>query len=76
MTCQACANPSGGLLIAGCRDCTLRDIARGPGFFASMRACKLTPAYMAQLQTLGEVEAVHAEVKEVAKTLFVGAARA
>lgn len=72
MTCAGCANPNGGLYVAGCRVCQLRDIARGPEFYASMRACKLTPAYMARLQSLGEVEAVHAEVKAVEKTLVVG----
>ena len=76
MTCTACANPNGGLLIAGCRGCDLRDIARGPEFYASMSAGKLTPAYAARLQALGEIEAVHAKVKAVAKTLFVGSTRA
>jgi len=77
MSCTGCASPWGGLYITGCRACTLRDIANGPEFFASLRACKLTPAYMARLQTLGAVvEDVHAEVKAVAKTLFMGATRA
>jgi len=77
MTCQGCANPEGGIYTIGCRACTLRDIARGPEFFASLRACKLTPAYMARLQLLGSVvEDVHAEVKAMAKTLFTGATRA
>ena len=76
MTCTACANPNGGLLIAGCRSCALRDIARGPEFFASMSAGKLTPAYAARLQALGEVEATHAEVKALAKTLLMGSVNA
>ena len=77
MTCPGCANPNGGLLISSCRDCTLRDIARGPEFFASMRAAKLTPAYMARLQALGgNIEDVHAEVKAVAKTLVMGSVNA
>lgn len=72
MTCAGCASPNGGLAIAGCRQCLLRDIARGPEFFASMRAGKLTAAYAARLQGLGDIEAVHAEVKAVAKTLTMG----
>lgn len=77
MTCQGCARPEGGTYTLGCRQCTLRDIARGPEFFASLRACKLTPAYLARLQTLGAVvEDVHGEVKAMAKTLFTGAAQA
>ena len=74
--CQGCANPEGGLYALGCRSCTLREIVRGPEFFASLRACKLTPAYMARLQLLGSVEDVHEEVKAMAKTLFTGATQA
>ena len=76
MSCQACADPQSGLLIDGCRNCALRDIARGPEFFASMTGGKLTPAYAARLKALGDIETVHAEVKAVAKTVFVGATRA
>lgn len=76
MTCAGCANPDGGLVMAGCRACTLREIAKGPEFFASMRAGKLTPAYAALLIDLGTVEAVHAEIKAIAKTLTKGSIRA
>jgi hypothetical protein len=76
MSCTGCANPEGGIYITGCRACTLRDIARGPEFFASLRACKLTPAYKVQLLALGSVDDAHAEVKAMAKTLFTGATRA
>ena len=30
MTCQACANPSGGLYITGCQPCAARLAARSP----------------------------------------------
>jgi len=63
MSCAGCLNPSGGVYVTGCRKCALRDIARGPEHFASMRAKVLTPAYMARLQALGPVAQVHAEVK-------------
>ena len=69
MTCQACTNPRSGHYTSGCRQCTLRSLARSPEFYASMKACKLTPAYMALLQALGPVESVHAEVKAVAEAL-------
>lgn len=74
MTCEGCADPYGGIFIAGCRPCALRDLAGGPDFFASMRAGKLTPSYRAALAPLGEdVAAVHAEVRAMAKTLKTGA---
>jgi hypothetical protein len=77
MNCSGCESQAGCVYVAGCRHCALRSIARGPEFFASLRACKLTPAYMARLQLLGSVvEDVHAEVKAAAKTLFTGATRA
>jgi hypothetical protein len=38
VTCKACDTQPNGLLIAGCRGCSLRDIAQGPEFFSSMRA--------------------------------------
>ena len=63
MTCAGCLNPTGGLYVTGCRQCSLRDISRGPEHFASMRAKVLTPAYMARLQALGPIADVHAEVK-------------
>lgn len=74
MTCEGCANPYGGIFIAGCRPCALRDLATGMLFFASLRAGKLTPEYRAALAPLGEdVAAVHAEVRAMAKTLKMGA---
>ena len=69
MTCPGCSNPTGGLVVAGCRQCQLREIASGPEFFASQQARVLTPAYMARLQSLGTVEAVHIEVKAIAEQL-------
>ena len=77
MTCAGCAAPDGGLYFAGCRDCSLRDIARGPAFFESVRAFKLSDAYKVQLRALGgSVDDVHAEVKAMAKALHMGAIRA
>lgn len=61
--CDACAVPTSGHYRTGCRQCSLRRIARGPEFWASKQAKALTPAYMALLQALGPVEAVHLEVK-------------
>ncbi len=69
MRCEGCARPERGTYIAGCRQCALRNMARGPAFFASARAGKITPAYAAQLQVLGRVEDVHAEAKAMAKRL-------
>jgi len=77
MICDGCASPYGGIFIAGCRPCTLRDLATGPLFFASLRAGKLTPEYRAALAPLGEdVAAVHAEVRAMAKTLKMGSINA
>lgn len=72
MTCHACTTPNSGVGMLGFRQCQLREIARGPAFFASMLAGKLTPAYAAQCEALGQVKAVHAEVKAVSKTLHMG----
>ncbi len=69
VNCEACSDLRSGIVIAGCRRCALRSIARSPEYFASLKACKLTPAYMARLQTLGVVEQVHEEVKAVAKEI-------
>lgn len=75
--CPGCANPSGGLLIAGCMECLKRDIARGPHFQASMRAGKLTPAYREQLAAVDpDPVKANAEVKAAAKTVLIGAVRA
>lgn len=77
MRCDGCANPSGGMVIRGCRCRLLRDIARGPHFQASMRAGKLTPAYCAQLAAVDpDPVKANAEVKAAAKTVFMGAVRA
>ncbi len=70
--CQACATPTGGLYVTGCRACRLRLIARGPWFAESQREAKLTPAYRAQLAGLGVPAAVHREVKAVAESLKAG----
>ena len=73
MTCEGCANPSGGLVVRGCRQCSLRDLAAGPLFWKSMLTGRLTPEYRAALQGLGDdVLAVHAEVKAAAKTIRRG----
>ena len=79
--CPACAEVrrSGGWSHStrpDCRACTLRYIARGPHFFASLRDGKLTAKYIEQLQPLGDIAAVHAEVKSVAKALHTGAVAA
>ena len=74
MTCEACQGPACGLYVAGCRGCALRSIARSPEFFASQQAKVITPAYAARLQVLGEVAAVHQEVKALAERLKAGAA--
>lgn len=76
MICQACADHDGWLLQAGCRACSIRDIARGPAFFESMRAGKLTDGYKAACRELGDVATVHAEVKAISKTFLVGSVRA
>jgi len=72
--CEGCSNPTGGVYIAGCRQCDLRSIAQGPEFFASLRAGKITPAYAALLLTFGtDIAAVHQEVKDVARSIHRGA---
>lgn len=77
MRCDGCANPSGGMVIRGCRCCLLRDIARGPHFQASMRAGKLTPAYREQLAAVDtDPVKANAEVKAAAKTVFMGSVNA
>jgi hypothetical protein len=57
--CEGCRAPDRGIYIAGCRGCTLRDLAAGPLFFASMREGKLTAAYREALRMLGEPATVH-----------------
>lgn len=74
MTCEGCANPSGGIYIRGCRQCSLRDLACGHLFWQSMRQGRLTPEYRAALLALGpDLLDTHAEVKAVAKTIKTGA---
>lgn len=73
--CQACANPEGGLYLTDCRACMLRLIARGPAFWESERAAKLTPAYRRQLAGLGVPAAVHQEVKKTAEGLRMVASK-
>ena len=75
--CKGCADPSSGVYIRGCRQCSLRDLADGPLFWQSMNLGKLTPAYRAALLCLGDdAAAVHAEVKAAAKTIRKGSIRA
>ena len=69
-SCEACANPTSGLVMSGCRGCTLREIARGPNFWNSRRAQKLTPEYCAEIMAAG---VTHDEVKAAAKRLLTGA---
>lgn len=76
MTCEGCLDPALGLYVAGCRECSLRAIALGPEFYASMRAAVITPAYAARLIAFGAVADVHAEVKAIAKRTVVGSVRA
>lgn len=73
MACPGCTSEHGGVYIADCRQCALREIVNGPEFFAALRAGKITPAYAARLSALGDVENVHAEVKALAKTMMMGA---
>ena len=71
--CPACASQPSGDVVAGCRACAIREIARGPAFFQSMRAGKLTDGYKAACRELGDVATVHAEVREAAKQYATGA---
>jgi len=71
--CLGCANPHGSTPVPGCRQCTLRELARGPLFWESMMTGKLTPRYQAALMRLGQdIAAVHAEVKAAAKKITMG----
>ena len=73
VACPGCAKPDGSSPVHGCRKCELRELARGPLFWESMMANKLTPAYVAALMRLGpDVSAVHEEVKAAAKTITIG----
>ena len=77
VTCPGCANPAGGLVMRGCRDCMLRDIAKGQPFQQSARRGKLTPEYRAQLAAINPdpVEA-NKEVRAAAKAVFMGSVNA
>lgn len=73
MTCPGCSSPTSGLYVGGCRGCLVRMIAQGPHFFASLRRGRLTPEYVAALRELGDdIDAAHAEVKALAKTIHMG----
>lgn len=68
--CKACAayaaNPLCGVTYAaGCRACTVRSLARSPGFHASMAAGKFRADYRAALQAAagGGWAELHLEVK-------------
>lgn len=74
--CQGCAKPASGLYVSGCRGCALRNLAAGPMFWASMKAGKLTPEYVAALRELGEPAEVHLQVRDAAKHYDTGATRA
>lgn len=76
MSCKACDSQPSGLSQADCRPCTVREIARGPHFFKWVTTRDYSEAYLAQLRPLGETKDVHFEVKQAAKTLFMGAVRA
>ena len=74
MSCAGCSVPYGGIYIAGCRPCTLRDLAQGPHFFASLRAGRLTRENRDALAPLGEdIAATNAAARAMAKTLKTGA---
>ena len=62
--------------MADCRDCTIRELARGPHFFASKCQNGPTPAYLEALRALGRPTEVHKEVEAVAKTLLMGSTNA
>lgn len=65
--CEACqrfkADRLSGLYIASCRQCQIRDIARGPHHFRSKCIRKITAGYREQLESLGDWQAAHLEVK-------------
>jgi hypothetical protein len=67
--CEACDKPGGGLYIIGCRDCSLRHIARGLHFWQSIREGKPTKTYACQCRALGKAKDVHAEVQATAAHL-------
>lgn len=71
MSCPACAahaaNPLCGDVRPDCMRCTLRELANGPQFFASMRAGGLTRPYKEALKrifggTKDLITAGHAQV--------------
>jgi hypothetical protein len=71
--CPGCANPHGSTPVPGCRQCAVRELARGPHFFRSMMTGKLTVRYQAALMRLGpDIAKTHEEVKAAAKTITMG----
>lgn len=79
MNCQACKDQPSHATNRSCRRCQIREIARGPHFFASMRAGKLTAEYLRQLgevQGVGDYGKAHEEVKAMAKSTEVGSIKA
>lgn len=73
--CEGCLNPDGGLYMAGCRQCSIRRLARGPEFYASVAAQRIVPAYLETLRALfgDDWKAGHEEVKAEAKRYRTGA---
>lgn len=67
--CTPCAlaqaNPDSGHVNAGCQECRIRELAKSPGFHASMVARRMTPQYRQALEVeFGEDwEAGHRRVK-------------
>lgn len=76
MNCEGCAAPETGLYMAGCRQCSLRLLARSPGYLQSRLQRRMTPEFAAACAELGDVETVGEEVKAVAKTITMGSIRA
>lgn len=66
-SCEGCGTTGHGIYVAGCRQCALRHLAGGPLFFESMRAGKLSKAYIEALRELGDPATVHLEVRAAAK---------
>ena len=77
VACPGCEKPDASSSVPGCRQCDLRELARGPLFFDSAVRNKLTPAYVAALMRLGpDGAAVHEEVKAAAKRITIGSVAA
>jgi hypothetical protein len=80
MGCKACESQPSGSYRRDCRDCKLRFLAEGPHFFASLCAGRLLARYIEEIrQTFGpkcDIDAIHAEIKAVAKRHQRGSLRA